>query len=155
MPSAAHLRDERRLAIARILEREAIHRQSELVDRLRREGFEATQSSVSRDLNELGAAKLENGYRLQGATAGENGAGLALVAELVRDVRAAGPYLLVVTTAVGAAQRVAVTLDRTAWPEIVGTLSGDDTIFIATVGATQQRRLSARLRKTFKKASAP
>ena len=153
MPSAAHLRNDRRLAIAKILEREAIHRQSELVDRLRAEGFEATQSSVSRDLNELGAAKLEGGYKLPQRAEAENGAGLELVAELVRDIRFAGPHLLVIATAVGAAQRVAVTLDRTAWPEIVGTLSGDDTIFIATVGATQQRRLSARLRETFKKAS--
>ena len=51
-------------------------------------------------------------------------------------------------TQVGAAQRVAVTLDRIAWPEIVGTLSGDDTIFVATVGSTQQRRLRGRLDNT-------
>jgi len=54
---------------------------------------------------------------------------------------------------VGAAQRVAVTLDHIAWPEIVGTLSGDDTIFVATVGATQQRRLRGRLRQYLKKAA--
>ena len=60
---------------------------------------------------------------------------------VVRDIRAAGPNLLVVTTAIGAAQRVALTLDRINWPEIVGTLSGDDTIFIATTGAAQLRRL--------------
>jgi transcriptional regulator of arginine metabolism len=153
VPNAAHLRNERRLAITRILNREVIHRQSELVERLRDEGFEATQSSVSRDLKELGAAKLENGYRLPQRLETEDAASLELVAELVRDVRLAGPHLLVVTTAVGAAQRVAVTLDRAAWPEIVGTLSGDDTVFIATVGATQQRRLSARLRETFRKAA--
>jgi transcriptional regulator of arginine metabolism len=152
VPNAVHLRNERRLAIVRILESEAIHRQSELVERLRAEGFEATQSSVSRDLKELGAAKLESGYRLPERPDTEDAADLDLVAELVRDIRLAGPHLLVVTTAVGAAQRVAVTLDRAAWPEIVGTLSGDDTIFIATVGATHQRRLRARLRETFKKA---
>jgi transcriptional regulator of arginine metabolism len=75
------------------------------------------------------------------------------VTEFIRDVRAAGPNLLVVSTAIGAAQRVAVTLDRIAWPEIVGTVSGDDTIFIATSSATQQRRLRGRLRQTLKKAN--
>ena len=48
--------------------------------------------------------------------------------------------------AIGAAQRVAVYLDRTDWPEIVGTLSGDDSIFIATRNASEQRRLVAKLR---------
>jgi transcriptional regulator of arginine metabolism len=61
--------------------------------------------------------------------------------------------LLVITTQVGAAQRVAVTLDRIDWQEIVGTLSGDDTIFVATVGSTQQRRLRGRLRQHLKKAT--
>jgi transcriptional regulator of arginine metabolism len=75
------------------------------------------------------------------------------VAEFVRDIRAAGPNLLVITTAVGAAQRVAVTLDRINWPEIVGTLSGDDTIFIATSSSTQQRRLRGRLRQSLKRAT--
>ena len=51
----------------------------------------------------------------------------------MREIRTAGPNLLVIMTQVGAAQRVAVTLDRIAWPEIVATLSGDDTIFVATV----------------------
>jgi transcriptional regulator of arginine metabolism len=59
--------------------------------------------------------------------------------------------VLVVRTAVGAAQRVAVTLDRINWPEIVGTVSGDDTIFIATASAAQQRRLRSRLRQSFKR----
>jgi transcriptional regulator of arginine metabolism len=73
------------------------------------------------------------------------------IAEFVRDIRAAGANLVVVTTAVGAAQRVAVTLDRANWPEIVGTLSGDDTIFIATAGSAQQRRLRARLKQSLRK----
>jgi transcriptional regulator of arginine metabolism len=60
--------------------------------------------------------------------------------------------MLVITTAIGAAQRVALTLDRIDWPEIVGTLSGDDTIFIATTGAAPLRRLSSRLRQKLVKA---
>jgi len=154
MPTAtAEQQHERRKAIARLLREHAIARQTELVDLLRATGFAATQSSVSRDLKELGAAKLKDGYSLPEADDGGNGDSLLNVAEFVRDIRAAGPNLLVVKTAVGAAQRVAVTLDRINWPEIVGTLSGDDTIFIATSSSTQQRRLRGRLRQSLKKAT--
>jgi len=147
-------RDERRVAIARLLRAHAIVRQAELVELLRAEGYPATQSSVSRDLKDMGAAKLKNRYSLPDEEAGGNGEALHQVAEFVRDIRAAGPNLVVLKTAVGAAQRVAVTLDRISWPEIVGTLSGDDTIFIATSGSSQQRRLRARLRQSLKRASA-
>jgi transcriptional regulator of arginine metabolism len=154
MPSATtHERDERRRAIARLLGERTIERQSELVELLREQGFTATQSSVSRDLRDMGAAKLKRGYSLPEQLANGNGQSLQQAAEFVREIRAAGANLLVVTTAIGAAQRVAVTLDRIDWPEIVGTLSGDDTIFIATATAADQRRLRARLRQTLQKAN--
>lgn len=149
MPSAtAEQRNERRLAVAKLLRENAIERQSELVELLRTAGFAATQSSVSRDLRDLGAVKLKNRYSLPDDESDGNGDSLRQVAEFVRDIRAAGANLLVVKTAIGAAQRVGVTLDRTGWPEIVGTLSGDDTIFIATSTAAQQRRLRARLKQS-------
>jgi transcriptional regulator of arginine metabolism len=88
---------------------------------------------------------------LPDSVANGNGESLQTIAEFVRDIRAAGSNLLVITTAIGAAQRVAVTLDRISWPEIVGTLSGDDTIFIATATSLQQRRLRARLRQSLKR----
>lgn len=152
MPSATLEQNERRRAIARLLEAHAINRQSELVELLRNEGFPATQSSVSRDLRDLGATKMKTGYSLPKREDVGNAESLLLVGGLVRDIRTAGPNLLVIMTEVGAAQRVAVTLDGLSWPEIVGTLSGDDTIFVATVGAPQQRRLRSRLRQSLKKA---
>jgi transcriptional regulator of arginine metabolism len=148
MPSAtAEQRNERRLAIARLLRANAIERQSELVVLLRSEGYVATQSSVSRDLKDMGAIKVKTGYSLPEDSAAGNGDSLKQIAEFVREIRAAGPNLLVITTAIGAAQRVALTLDRISWPEIVGTLSGDDTVFIATSTAAQQRRLRSRLQQ--------
>jgi transcriptional regulator of arginine metabolism len=153
MPSATLEQNERRRAIARLIEAQPIQRQAELVELLRQEGFPATQSSVSRDLRDLGAAKTKNGYSLPKPSEVDNAQALQLVAEFVREIRTAGPNLLVIMTQVGAAQRVAVTLDDIAWPEIVGTLSGDDTIFVATVGSTQQRRLRGRLRQYLKKAA--
>ena len=151
MPTAIAHQSARRRAISKLLELNPVSRQSELVRLLQTEGFDATQSSVSRDLRELGAIKLTNGYSLSEPYRIDNESELGLVVEFVRDVRPAGANITVITTAVGAAQRVAVTLDRMGWPEIVGTLSGDDTIFVATAGLAQQRRLGARLRSTLKK----
>jgi transcriptional regulator of arginine metabolism len=153
MPSALLEQNERRRAIARLLADRVVNRQSELVELLRAEGYPATQSSVSRDLRDLGAAKLKNGYSLPKAEDTDDSESVQVVTEFVRDVRSAGPNLLVVMTPVGAAQRVAVMLDRSGWPEIVGTVSGDDTIFVATIGSADQRRLKAKLRQHMKKAT--
>ncbi|MDE0005851.1 MAG: hypothetical protein OXQ29_24435 [Rhodospirillaceae bacterium] len=146
MPTLSN-QQRRRRAIAELLRSHVIRRQSELVRLLRAEGLEATQSSISRDLRDLGVAKLTTGYSLPEPGRGNNADALRPVAEFVRELRAAGPNLLVIATAIGAAQRVCVTLDRANWPEVAGTISGDDTIFVATTGAGAQRRLVARLQE--------
>ena len=154
MPSAIVEQNERRRAITRLLTDHVVNRQAELVELLRAEGYPATQSSVSRDLRDLGVAKLKSGYSLLDSDDSDDeddDESLQVIAESVRDIRQAGPNLLVIVTAVGAAQRVAVMLDRTGWPEIVGTLSGDDTIFVATIGLSEQRRLKSRLLQHLKK----
>ena len=149
MPTVSN-QQRRRRAIAELLQSHVIRRQSELVRLLRAKGLEATQSSISRDLRDLGVAKLTAGYSLPESSRGNNVDALQPVAEFVRDIRAAGPNLLVIATAIGAAQRVCVTLDRANWPEVVGTISGDDTIFVATPGAGTQRRLVARLQESLR-----
>jgi transcriptional regulator of arginine metabolism len=151
MPTAtSDQQHERRSAIAELLRHHRISRQSELVARLRARGLEATQSSVSRDLRELGVAKQGGHYALPSRFADSDDAVLSSSAEFVRGIAAAGPNLLVITTAIGAAQRVALMLDRLRWPEIVGTLSGDDTIFVATTTQGNQRRLQRRLQDILK-----
>ncbi len=152
MPAVSN-QQRRRRAIAELLQNHVIRRQSELVRLLRDKGLDATQSSVSRDLRDLGVAKLTAGYSLPEPIKRNNADALRLVAEFIRKVRPAGPNLLVITTAIGAAQRVCVTLDRANWPEVVGTISGDDTIFVATAGAGAQRRLNARLQTSLRKAA--
>ena len=121
-----------------------------IVDLLREQGFTATQSSVSRDLKQLGVTKFGAYYEVPeiGRNDGEdNEPDQAMFTEFVRDIKTAGTNITVIRTAIGAAQRVAVYLDRTGWPEIIGTVSGDDTIFIATAGAVEQKRLVAKLRE--------
>ncbi len=145
MPIAPDIRDKRREALLEILATGAVARQSQFVEQLNAQGIEATQSSVSRDLRELGIIKRGEGYQRAEQTqiaAGRN----EIPADFVRNIQTAGSSLTVIKTAVGAAQRVAVYLDRSGWPEIVGTVSGDDTIFVATRNARDQRTLLGRLK---------
>jgi transcriptional regulator of arginine metabolism len=135
----------RRAAIERLLRTQTIGRQTELVGRLSAQGFAATQSSVSRDLKEMGVIKQAGRYVLAARPVQEDPNDLTAVAGFIRGVQPTGSHLLVISTAIGAAQRVALTLDRMNWPEIVGTLSGDDTIFVATLNQASQRRLRQRL----------
>lgn len=141
----------RRAAIERLLRAETIGRQTELVARLSALGFAATQSSVSRDLNEMGVIKHSGRYMLPARAAQEERNDLTSVASFIRGVQPTGSHLLVISTAIGAAQRVALTLDRMNWPEIVGTLSGDDTVFVATLNQASQRRLRQRLGESLNK----
>jgi transcriptional regulator of arginine metabolism len=139
----------RRDAIVRILRQTAVARQAELVDLLHREGVDATQSSVSRDLRELGVVKGGDRYLLPAVEDALTPSHFESVQTFVKGYRAAGPSLTVLRTTVGAAQSVALAIDKGRWPEIVGTIAGDDTIFIATENARTQRQLHERLRSTF------
>ena len=138
----------RRSALAKIIREQVVGRQSELVAMLRKHGHAATQSSVSRDLRELGVAKMGDRYVLPDpAVAPRND--FATLKQFVNAQLTAGTNLTVLKTTVGSAQSVAVAIDTARWPEVVGTISGDDTIFIATAGAAEQRKLGLRLRAIF------
>ena len=137
-------RGERQRALLEIVRRRAIHRQEELVSRLAERGFEVTQSSVSRDLRQLGVAKVGGRY-VAPPRPSESTDELAEIAHALRDAKPAGPNLTVVLTLVGAAQQVGIGLDRANWPGVVGTVAGDDTVFVATAGAREQSRILHRL----------
>jgi len=140
----------RREAIRRLLEDGPQPNQARLVRRLSQLGIEATQSSVSRDLKDLAAIKTARGYELpeaRGATRAEHEPGLERLTDLLRSLTPAGPNLLVVRTAVGAAQRVALVFDQSDWAEVVGTVAGDDTVFVATENLRNQRNVVNRLHR--------
>ncbi len=138
----------RRVALAKIIREQVVGRQSELVAMLRKHGHVATQSSVSRDLRELGVAKLGDRYYLPEASAPSK-EDFATLKQFVRSAQTAGTNLTVVRTTIGAAQSVAVAIDTARWSEVIGTISGDDTIFIATAGAREQQKLGERLSALF------
>lgn len=134
----------RRETIRQLLQHRPAQTQQALVDALNQRGLVATQSSVSRDLKDLGAIKTAEGYELPVSTASGD-TELRGIAEFLRSVTPAGPNLTVIRTAIGAAQRVALALDRSGWPEMVGNIGGDDTVFVATDSAANQKILMAKI----------
>ncbi len=112
-------------------------------------GIETNQSSISRDVRELGLVRVGGRYvpaaRL--VEADIDGPGI-YDSELITSLKPVGANLIVIHTHLGAAQVVAVELDRREWPEIVGTIAGDDTVFIAVGSRAAQGRVLARIRAT-------
>jgi transcriptional regulator of arginine metabolism len=137
--------DRRREAVARLLRARRIGTQEELLAALQREGVRATQATLSRDLARLGARRVS---RPDGAYYEVDGAGtpdaLAALRGLTLAVEA-NASLVVVRTAAGAASAVARAVDDARLDEVLGTIAGDDTIFVAPAGALSPRRLAARL----------
>lgn len=142
MPAGNH--EQRREAIRQILLKGPATTQASLVAALTAAGHSATQSSISRDLHEIGAIKTGHGYELP-VDQNEDDEPMAAVANLLRGKQPAGPNLLVVHTAIGAAQRVALAFDRCNWPEVIGNIGGDDTVFVATSSGAAQKTLIARI----------
>jgi transcriptional regulator of arginine metabolism len=147
-------RRKRHLKILELVATRPMHTQDELAEALAQEGWEVTQSSVSRDIGTLGLIKVDGIYqraalaRLQEiADPNERRLASSLLA-----VDPAGDAMLVLHTPPGEAPRVGSALDLLAWPEVVGTIAGDDTIFVATRNAsaqgTIQRRLGALMHST-------
>jgi transcriptional regulator of arginine metabolism len=134
-------KDSRQKRILSLIRAKPIGTQEELKSLLERAGVPATQSSVSRDLEELGIVKQRGHYTVPKA----NGAG----ASGLLSVERAGDNLLVVRTEPGLASAVAVQIDGEAIPEIVGTLAGEDTIFIAVGDAKAQRVAMKRIWELF------
>lgn len=145
-----HHQSDRRNAIVRVLGGGVVRNQQDLVRLLRKEGYVATQSSISRDLREIGVLKARGRYVLPPQDVVRANGKFHALAQFVHQITRAGPWLTVVKTSTGAAQSVTVAIDKAQWPEVVGTLSGDDTIFIASGNARAQSGIVSRLREMFR-----
>ncbi|HVA86703.1 MAG TPA: hypothetical protein VNF73_10365 [Candidatus Saccharimonadales bacterium] len=139
-------------AIRDLLGRRDIRTQQELAAALRERGFRATQATISRDVAELGLVKVHrNGlyvYAVPTRPSESEPSAEERLAKLLRDlpvdVREAGP-LLVVRSLSGSAHAIASALDRTHWPEVAGSIAGDDTLFIAFSDRNSLQRVRKRL----------
>lgn len=149
------MKDLRHNAIREVLAHSLVSNQDELRRKLRRRGFAVTQATLSRDIHELRLSKGPGGYSLPGpATNGSAGVleqeGPPGVSEMLGSfgvrVRQAMNQV-VVRTVMGGAQPVAAALDREDWPEVVGTIAGDDTVLVICDDQRRAAEIEARLRK--------
>lgn len=142
-------RNRRLAALADLLRRRSLTRQDALVAELRALGHDVTQATVSRDLDQLGAIKLRRGgetrYALPEAIGSLPPSEVrlrSLFSEWVRSIAPAAS-LVILKTPPGSAHLVGVALDAAALPAVAGTISGDDTLFVATGSDAEARALAA------------
>jgi len=157
----------RREAIRRLLQERTVRSQTELGRLLRAEGLDAAQPTLSRDIHELGLVKGPEGYQLPGASPppaspeGESSVAgrrlenvLRLIRRYVLSVEPAGS-LVVLRTPPADAQPVALAIDGGSVEGVVGTLAGDDTIFLAARSEAQARELARRLGESLRPTGTP
>ncbi len=137
----------RQRAIVELVRSRPIHTQEELVLELRRQNHAVTQATVSRDIRELGL------HREPGPTGSRYAVRPALGVrgtQVLRDFVTAASgvqFMAVVHTPPGTANLVAVALDEAAWPGVLGTVAGDDTVLVVCADARSRQRVEARLRE--------
>jgi transcriptional regulator of arginine metabolism len=127
----------RHAQIAAILARAQppVRSQEELAEQLAQRGLRVTQTTLSRDLEELGAVRLRGAggalvYALPGQPPPEPSGRLARAAGELLVTAEASANLVVLRTPAGAAQFLASSIDNAAWPSILGTVAGDDTVLV-------------------------
>ena len=136
--------ESRRAAIIELVRTRPIATQNELQKLLRARGHSVNQATLSRDLAQLGARRAAAGtYEVDGTA---RDLGLGALASLVVGIHDAAA-LVVVHTRAGAAPAVAALLDQARLPSLLGTIAGDDTIFIVPERRTPPRTLASELER--------
>ncbi len=139
----------RHKAILDLLDGGPVESQDSLQQRLERRGIEVGQATLSRDIHELKLVKGPEGYRRAGETLHAESvlpSVMHLARQFVVEIRQA-QNLLVVKTTVGSAQPVAAALDASRWPEVVGTIAGDDTVLVVSSDSKKAGALARRIRE--------
>ena len=148
-----HDKTQRHAAVLRLLREHDIPSQERLRELLARAGYEVTQATLSRDIRDLGLVKAPGpeGVHRYEAPAEE----LlpppplhTLLPSLLLKREGAGP-LLVLRTPAGSASALAAALDHEEWPEVIGTLAGDDTLLMITRSVSERKRLEKRFAELF------
>lgn len=134
-------KSERHQQILKLIREEEVHTQEQLAQMLKRYSFDATQVTLSRDIRELGLVKTAQGYADLGNPSPKF---LSLAREFMTSAVAA-QNLVVIRTSPGHAMSLAIALDTEDYPNVVGTIAGDDTIFIAMPDSAQAKAFAADL----------
>lgn len=137
----------RQVEIKRLARAGRVSTQRELMDALRKKRMPVDQSTLSRDLAEIGVHKIGGRYVLSEKHEADDQR--PDYSSVVHGMITCGPHMIVVSTDTGLAQPVAVAIDRNTDSSIVGTLAGDDTIFVATRNRRTQVVAMRRLEQWF------
>jgi len=141
------MKQQRHMVIREVLGEASVASQDGLRKKLAERGFHVTQATLSRDIHELRLSKGPNGYSLPGGDEDEEDS-LPGIREMLHsfglEVRPAANLLVLVTTT-GSAQPVAAGIDYEDWPEVVGTIAGDDTVLIICPDVQQANSLKSRI----------
>jgi transcriptional regulator of arginine metabolism len=146
------MKTRRQAIILELVEREPLHSQELVRRRLRQQGFEATQATISRDIKDLGLVKRsgDGAYQRPGTEAQDPETALIALgrtaAEFLRSVERV-QQMVIIRTGRGHAQVLAEALDRARLPEAVGTIAGDDTILVIARGGRGAASLVKRLKE--------
>lgn len=134
------LKRQRQQEILKLIRSRPVHTQEQLAVELHRNGIDTTQVTLSRDIRELGLVKTAEGYQQMGRAPASPDV-FQMAAEFLLEVRVAR-NLVVLKTAPGNANPLAIALDHANWPEVVGTIAGDDTVLVIAPdeGAAEQVR---------------
>jgi transcriptional regulator of arginine metabolism len=129
--------------ILNVIRWQHIHTQEELARELVQHGIQTTQVTLSRDIRELGLVKTSEGYRkLPSESSGPQLADV--IDEYMQDVKVA-QNIIVIRTSPGNANTLAVALDNADLPEVVGTVAGDDTVFVVAPDSHAAAKLKQKL----------
>jgi transcriptional regulator of arginine metabolism len=146
------MKTQRHAAILKIIRRDQVGSQEQLRELLRDEGFEVTQATLSRDMRELGLAKVASPDGDSHYATPPDGASTVrphleqLLPAMLASLDGVGP-LLVLKTTTGSAQPLALALDQAGWNEIIGTIAGDDAILVIARSERARRAVGARLKE--------
>ncbi len=130
MRTAVRKADRQKRILERVRERE-VATQTELKEILAGEGVEVDQGTLSRDIRELGLVRIstEAGFKYAPVESATPAAPTKLAGRLVKSAEKSG-NLIVVQTGPGNAQMVSLAIDKLSWPEVLGTVAGDDTLLV-------------------------
>jgi transcriptional regulator of arginine metabolism len=144
------MKTQRHAAILRIVRQDTVGSQEQLRERLKAEGFAVTQATLSRDIRELGLAKVaapDGGSHYSASAEGNSGVRPhleQLLPTMLVSADGVGP-LLVLKTTTGGAQALGLALDGAGWNEIIGTIAGDDAILVITRSERARRAVQVRI----------
>ncbi len=150
---AENIKKKRQTRILEIIEKEEISTQEDLLNLLSASGFEVTQATVCRDMRELNLVKMQTPVGVRYAqTPADNAAAVtekykSILSEIVTGCKVAST-IVVVKTFSGMANAAAAAIDHLGWGEVVGSIAGDDTIFLATASAEDAEKLLEKLNAT-------